>query len=466
MLIQEVISKNIGMPLKSLIKNDSIYTILNELNESQYYSRERMRLLQTERLKKLLCFIFSNNPFYSDVINKLGANPDYDDPWEIFHELPLLDKEAYKVNRERLCNPNSKRRPNIGYTSGTTGEQLEYYLDKSVARYLYLSGYRGRSWSGIEPGDIELKIWGSGIHTSAKKGITEILHKSLLWCIGKYLINPVFETDEDYWQAIDVLFKAKPKFVFGYANSLHSLASFMLRNNIKVGPEWPKIASYTSEMLYEWQKDDIKQAFNCPLMSEYGSAEFGIMAYTCPNGNFHISDDILIMEIFNNGIKQEDGQFGEIVVTNLMSYNHPMIRYRQGDMGIVGGKQCTCNLGLQVLSSLKGRMNDQLISPSGKPISFLGFAHAIKGQTSLKRFKVVERGTGDLVLLYEPHVDSIWADNEQKKFIETASRLLPNDVCLTIGYVGVLHNDKSGKFRVIIPQKESQPYLEKYVSRK
>jgi len=460
MRFQSFIAKNIGMPIKSFIKRDDISQILNELNNNQWLSEELLHELQVNRLKDLLCYIWRNIPFYSNVIDSIGADPNVDDPWEIFYRLPLIDKDKYRKIREELMTLNSKTVPSIGYTSGSTGDSFKFFMDKKALKYMYLSGYRGRMWSGIMPGDIEFKIWGNGSYSALKLSRKNIIKYISYWCLGKYVVSPMFNNDEEYWTAVRLLLKVRPKFVFGYANALHSLAKFINHNQIDIGPGWPTIVSYTSEMLFDSQKEDITNAFGCPLMSEYGSAEFGIMAYTCPNGLFHVSDDILIMEIFDGDIKACSGQSGEIVVTNLMAYDFPMIRYRHGDIGVYGSIKCDCGRGLKVLSGLQGRKNDQLKSPSGKIISFLGFAHAIKKQDHIKRFKVVEKEIGDLLLFCEPNEGEEWTKEEQNKFIKKCKALLPDDVSLTIGYIGKLCNDRSGKFKVIVPKNEVNHYID------
>ena len=44
----------------------------------------------------------------------------------------------------------------------------------------------------------------------------------------------------------------------------------------------------------------IETTLGCPVVSEYGSAETGIISYQCPRGSHHVSDDTIHLE--NTGI--------------------------------------------------------------------------------------------------------------------------------------------------------------------
>lgn len=63
----------------------------------------------------------------------------------------------------------------------------------------------------------------------------------------------------------------------------------------------------------------MEKAFGAKIISEYGAAESGLIAYECPEcGNMHINMENVIVE------ESE----GEIVVTNLLSRSFPIIRYK------------------------------------------------------------------------------------------------------------------------------------------
>ena len=459
--IRPLVAKKIGFHLKSIIKREPAMAVLKELNQTQWFSKEQLHELRTNRLRQLLTEVGENVPFYREEIKKLGANPQFDDPWQILYKLPTLDKKTYRSLGEALQSEHPRRKPFIIYTSGTTGEYLKVKADHIATTYRYLAGLRGRQWYGVEPGDSQLKIWGGGSRTAWRQGhyyqaVVRWFKESLL---DITLLPPFFESDKELKKAVDLMFRKKPKFVLGYANTLHLFASYMLRNGIQAGPGWPKLVSYSSEMLSEWQCDNIRKAFNAPLASEYGSVEAGVIAYLCPKGNLHTSDDILVVEILDGDKRLENGQLGEVVVTSIIGSEYPIIRYRQADLAVLTDKTCSCGVGLGIMSDLKGRLNEQFFSPSGGVIDFVAFALSIKDQPAIKKFKIVERDAGDLVFLCELHKDAVWPQQDRERLLHQCLDFLPSDVRLSIGYIGHLPPEPSGKFRIMIPKSESEKYL-------
>ena len=69
----------------------------------------------------------------------------------------------------------------------------------------------------------------------------------------------------------------------------------------------------------------------------YTSSDCGIMGYQTPDdgfGTYHLPQDFQFIEILDSDTMQpaEEGEFGEIVITNLVRKLQPIIRYRIGDM--------------------------------------------------------------------------------------------------------------------------------------
>jgi phenylacetate-CoA ligase len=459
---RSLLARRVGLPLKSLAKREQTQEIAADLERNQWLDATAMRTLRETRLRKLLVEVGSHVPFYRETLRSLGADPRADDPWKIFERLPVIDKKAYRELGKALQSESPRRRPILAHTSGTTGERLEVRIDPDASAYRYLAGFRGRSWWGLEPGDPEFKIWGSGIRTAT--GPAELAYKLVRrmkdWAIGITLVDPFFQTGEDVERAARLVMRTKPKLVFGYANSVHLLAAHMVRKGLRAGPGWPRAVGYTAEMLLDWQREDIHQAFGgAPLIAEYGSCEAGVMAFQCPQGSMHTSDDIMILETLPLQPGGGASDLGVVVVTDMMATSYPLIRYRQGDLARVGGPPCACGRGLGVLRDLTGRMNDRFESPSGGLIDFVVFDQAMKEQTAIRCFKVVERGRGDIVFLAELHPGQSWSEADRERLVKQCRALLPADAQLSVRVAEHLPSEPSGKFRIMIPASDAAKYL-------
>jgi phenylacetate-CoA ligase len=449
--VRTAFARYVSFPLKSWIKRERTGTLLREALESQWFGADRMHALRTERLRRLLVTVGAHVPYYRKLFRDLRADPAHDDPWSVHAAVPMLDKESYRRLGAELASETPRRAPLVAHTSGTTGERLEVKLDMLAATYGYVAGLRGRSFWGIAPGDPEFKIWGTGRGTARTR--SESIHGTLkLWkeaAMGVTLVAPFFQTEADLARAAQRLERAKPKIVFGYANSIYLLGDYLARKGWTAGPGWPRAVGYTAEMLTDSQREVLRGVFRAPVVAEYGSCEAGVMAWECPEGTLHTTDDTLLLETVE----------GEVVVTHLMGTDFPLIRYRQGDLAQLGAPGCRCGRGLSSLWSLVGRKNDVLLAPSGGIIDFIVFDKLMKDQPALRRFKIVERARGDLLLLYEVYPGQAWSEEDRSRLLRQSGALLPGDVRVTTQGVERLPNEPSGKFRIIVPQRDAAAFL-------
>src|SRR5947209_5857743 len=78
----------------------------------------------------------------------------------------------------------------------------------------------------------------------------------------------------------------------------------------------------------------------------------------------HVNEDEFIAEILDvqTGRPVEEGQTGELVLTNLGRWGSPAIRYRTGDLVRHGGYNCPCGRSfLHLDGAVLGRADDMLI---------------------------------------------------------------------------------------------------------
>jgi phenylacetate-CoA ligase len=125
-----------------------------------------------------------------------------------------------------------------------------------------------------------------------------------------------------------------------------------------------RMIQYVGEHLSENAKRHIKNAFGEIEIkpSGYSSSDCGLMGYQCeeckPN-EYHIPTEAQLIEIydFENDRLCEEGETGEIIVTNLTKTSFPIIRYRVGDIGYIKKERCKCGDKNPILV-LKGRAGE------------------------------------------------------------------------------------------------------------
>lgn len=109
----------------------------------------------------------------------------------------------------------------------------------------------------------------------------------------------------------------------------------------------------------------IERAFNARCWDHAGATEVGAYAYSCDAQlGLHVNEAEFIAEIVDPLTLQpvEDGQRGELVLTNLGRPGWPVIRYRTGDLVESGGHRCPCGRTFLLLSGgMLGRIDDLMI---------------------------------------------------------------------------------------------------------
>jgi phenylacetate-CoA ligase len=128
-------------------------------------------------------------------------------------------------------------------------------------------------------------------------------------------------------------------------------------NEDSLGPFNLKMVKGTSEKIYDIYQEEAKRAFGQKIVSEYGSAETGIIAYECKMGHMHIVMENVIVE-------EEDG---EAIITNLLSESFPIIRYKLGDSIVLDEEsECPCGMQHKIVKEVVGRVGKVIYGKGNK----------------------------------------------------------------------------------------------------
>jgi phenylacetate-CoA ligase len=155
---------------------------------------------------------------------------------------------------------------------------------------------------------------------------------------------------------------------------------------------------------------------------------------------------MLIMEVVRGGEQASAGERGEIVVTNLLNYAMPLIRYRVGDIGILDDKYCSCGRGLPLLKSIEGRMADCFALPGGQLIAPRTIMTAIQGSPGVSRYQAVQESMSQVRIQLMKRKSEPDAANEE--LVATCRRILGEDVEIEVS--NTERTNFRAKFRPVI----------------
>jgi len=423
-----------------IIRKEKVWKYMKEIDKYQWLNPDSLKELQWRKLKKVLNFAYNNIPYYRKTWQNLGIHPNDIKTINDFGKLPILTKEILKNNYNLLKSKDKKVRVSLRQTSGSTGTPLKIEKNRETTAYMDAVMYRSYSWYKIKPGDKQLRIWGTGINTTEKLKIY----------LKDFLLNRIrlsaFDLDrKNFLKFIRIINKFKPTFVYGYAQSVFEFAKFIVDEKIDIRHLKFKAVIVTGEMIFDWQRKIIKQAFGCPVVNEYGCTEVGIIGIECPMGGMHIMSDALFVEFLKNG-KMIDSQ-GEIVVTELNNFYSPLIRYKVGDKGILSNSLCPCGRGFPVMDSIKGRSDEFIVFPNGKKVDPYVFEYIVKNIPSkygtIHQFFIVQDSVSSINLKLV--CDTSCPQKLAKALNNSWVRLYGNDLSLKVELVYNIPKNASGK---------------------
>ncbi len=112
-------------------------------------------------------------------------------------------------------------------------------------------------------------------------------------------------------------------------------------------------------------RDRIQNAWNARTYDHAGMTEMGAFGFSCSEQHgVHVNEGEFIAEILDPATNQpvQEGQTGELILTNLGRWGNPAIRYRTGDLVRHGGYSCACGRSFLLLpGGVLGRVDDMLI---------------------------------------------------------------------------------------------------------
>lgn len=157
------------------------------------------------------------------------------------------------------------------------------------------------------------------------------------------------------------------KFEPDYLLVLPSTLAAIVAQFERAGQRLPQLRSVRtlSETVPARLREDTQRVLGVGIEDIYTSQEFGVMATQCPeHGSYHVSETILLEVVDDAGRPCSAGETGRILVTDLVNYITPLVRYEIGDYAEVGGP-CPCGRGLPTIRRFLGRERNLVLLPDG-----------------------------------------------------------------------------------------------------
>ena len=336
-------------------------------------------------------------------------------------------------------------------SGGSSGEPLIFFMGKERKSHDVAAKWRATRWWGVDIGDRELVVWGSPIELGAQDWVRRVRDALL-----RSRLLPAFEMSEaNLDRFVETIVGCRPAMLFGYPSSLSLIAQHAQRRQRDMRGLGIRVAFVTSEKLYDEQRRLISDVFGCPVANGYGARDAGFIAHECPHGSLHISaEDIVVETLRPDGQPAAPGDAGEIVVTHMATGDFPFVRYRTGDVGVLGRRPCACGRGLPVLEDVQGRTTDFVVARDGTVMHGLALIYTVRDLPGVERFRI-EQVSLDLTVV-RVVAGAAFDRAAEERIVRDFKARLGRTVDIRIEKVPTIEGEASGKFRYVVSHVQSR----------
>lgn len=447
MTIDKWLRKNIFIPMFHFYKGTGYSEELNFIKSFHQKTGNEMKTYQFFRLKKLIKHAYDNVPYYHDEWRRIGLEPDDIKQLSDFDKIPVLTKTIIRNNTDRFFSQNCNKQQLIkSGTGGTTDSPITIYFDKKRAKIKNAEMHYFREWFRWFEGDKVAFLWGApqdipNISNLKYKLSNRITHNKM------FLFSSLLNNDTMN-RFVKQLNNFKPDILQGYSNPVYIMASYILKNSIKIHS--PKSIVLTAEPCHMSQRKIIEKAFNSEVFLFYGCREGGYVGSECEqHTGYHINSSSIYMEFLNEGKTAIPGELGNIVFTDLCNFEMPFIRYQIGDVGIRSDEKCPCGSPLPLMNFFAGRETDVFVTPSGSYIPGVSLCDRIIEECGgIQQLQFVQDEVNEITVKIVKGPD--YSDKDMNQLDERLDFYFKGELKIIKEFVGDIPKEKSGKTRFCI----------------
>lgn len=386
--VYNTILRRIILPISEIIFGIPLTKELKKLDDFTRLSETEIAALQQQKLSLLLKHAVGRSEYYK----KLNINIDNNNPIESLKKFPILTKPVLKKNTESILTEPKKNLLKNG-SSGSTGEQTIIYWNKKEQTINRATQLLWWKWANYELGD---KLIQTGINPK-RLGLKK--YKDFFFRT-KY-VQAFSHNEADIKNVLQGIKDDEDYVLAGYASSLYVMAKIAQENNIKVKF---KSAISWGDKLFDYYKKTILDTFGCKTYETYGSGEgFMIGAQKDLDYMYLMATNVFVEIVDDDGNEVEDGEIGNVIVTNLNGYAMPLIRYKIGDLGIKMARNnypTHRELQLPIIQKIIGRDTDIVKTPSGNFLVVHSFTGIFEHIPEIKQFCVIQKELSGIEIQY------------------------------------------------------------------
>jgi phenylacetate-CoA ligase len=325
--------------------------------EAESLPRERLRSLQTDRLRSLIAYAKERVPLYRERLG--GVEPQALASLDDLRQLPFTRKDdlrdsypfgLFAVPLDELIR--------IHASSGTTGKlTVVGYTAADVELFARVNA-RCLAMAGAEPGMTLHNAYGYGLFTGGLglHGGGERLGMAVVPVSGG-LTDRQLMLIEDF----------RPDVIACTPSYALTLAQAFAERGISPAELSLRFALLGAEPWTDEMRREVDAGLGVASTNIYGLSEVIGPGVSCEcveaRAGMHVNEDHFLPEIVDaeTGEAVAEGEEGVLVFTTLTKQALPLIRYWTGDITSLSSEPCACGRTLVRMGRIVGRADDMLI---------------------------------------------------------------------------------------------------------
>jgi phenylacetate-CoA ligase len=436
--------RNISEPAWDLYEGSVRLRTLRHLRQAQWQSPEQILAARNTKLIAMVCHAAATSPFYRARFAEAGIDPTKVTGMEDLRDLPLLTKDDIRAHTDEILSTAFNMQDLVpARTGGSTGVALQVYCDRKGVEKRAGAALRSDEWAGWRLGQPLAAVWGNPPVPRTMKNRLRLLFKDRVIYLDTMKIDDAaIDRFLAQWR------RMRPGMLYGHAHSIFILCENLKDRGLSLNPG--SIVA-TSMMLIEPERRVIEEVCGIPVTNRYGCEEVSLIGCECEEHNgMHLNADHNVVEFLrDDGTPCAPGEDGRIVVTELINFGMPMIRYEVGDRGVPTDRLCPCGRGLPLMESITGRTADFLKAQDGSRVAGISIIeNTLTKLPGIKQLQIVQTEALKLTVNLVP--GSGYGDEVAGRLIETLRDILGRDFAVAINQVEAILQESSGKYRFTI----------------
>lgn len=331
---------------------------IKELKEKsiEQWTTEKLNMFQLDAIRYLFDYVMKKVPYYQEKYKDFRNMKI--ETLEDFSRLPMISKEELRDNNKEFWSGNELDLSQVHISTGTTGGKpiFTYYTKEELFFSDLLPQYT-ELMPGSEADRILIALpYEMSSSGQAFQRVFQIQRGSCVLPAGK---GGFYSTVS---KTLEFIYEMNPTCIV----TTPSYAVYLAENAYEHGVDLKESSNIrymilTGEGCSDALRKRIENLWKTKAKFFYGSLEAGQIGIECDNQKYyHVTGANCLVEIIDEltGLPVKDGEIGEIVITPLLRWGMPLIRYCTKDRGQFIQEEC-CDNHLPLLK-VYGRKQEQL----------------------------------------------------------------------------------------------------------